>query len=69
MTQKKTYQAPAATIYSICIEQPLLNNSTTVTYSDEETQTGPLTNKKGFADELWSNMNGNDEPTATGIWK
>ena len=68
MTQKKTYQAPAATIYSICIEQPLLNNSTNLMISDDETTT-VLTNKKGFADDLWSNMNGNDEPTATGIWK
>lgn len=68
MTQKKTYQAPAATIYSICIEQPLLNNSATLTIGEEETTT-VLTNKKGFGDELWSNMNGNDEPTATGIWK
>ena len=70
MTQKKTYQAPAVRIYDICIEQPLLSNSTSVLMIDEESSTGPLTNKKdGFGGGLWSDMNGNNEPAAKGIWK
>lgn len=69
MTQKKTYQAPAVRIYDICIEQPLLNNSINVMISNEETSTGPLTNKKdGFGGGLWSEMNEEEHTSGNGIW-
>lgn len=68
MKQKKIYQAPAASIYTFSIEQPLLQNSIDVKYGDEETTTGPLTNKKGFADDLWYNGDDNQGSQGGGIW-
>ena len=68
MKKKKIYQAPAANIYTISIEQPLLNNSYDLQYGNEETATDPMTNKKGFADDLWYNGDDNMGSQGGGIW-
>lgn len=63
MTQKKLYTAPKAAVFNLYAEQSmLLPASKSVTISEEDTETTPMTNKKGFyEDDIWSNMRDGSE--------
>ncbi|MGM9692612.1 MAG: hypothetical protein ACI3X6_05305 [Alloprevotella sp.] len=63
MTQKKLYTAPTAAVFNLYAEQSmLLSTSGGVLIGDDETTTGPMTNKKGFYDDnIWSNMRDGSE--------
>lgn len=64
MTQKKLYTAPKAAVFNLYAEQSLLSGSVNVTIGDDDTETNttPMTNKKGFyEDNIWSNMRDGSE--------
>lgn len=63
MTQKKLYTAPKAAVFNLYAEQSmLLSASKSLTIGEEDTETKPMTNKKGFnEDDIWSNMRDGSE--------
>lgn len=63
MTQKKLYTAPKVAVFNLYAEQSmLLSASKSVTISDEDTETTPMTNKKGFYEDVfWSDIRDNSE--------
>ena len=62
MTQKKLYIAPTAAVFNLYAEQSMLSTSVLIGGDDDETNTAPLTNQKGFnEDNFWSNMGDDSE--------
>ena len=63
MTQKKLYTAPKAAVFNLYAEQSmLLSASKSVTIGDDDTETTPMTNRKGFYEDVfWSDIRDNSE--------
>lgn len=65
MTQKKLYTAPKAAVFNLYAEQSMLlaaSKSVTIGDDSEDTETTPMTNKKGFYEnDIWSNMRDGSE--------
>ncbi len=65
MTQKKLYTAPKVAVFNLYAEQSMLlsaSGGVQIGGDDEVTETTPMTNKKGFYEDVfWSDIRDNSE--------